>query len=451
MNESQYNYDSFRKLESSSEPKKLATFVVLLFMSILAFISLVHWTQNVNGNGYLTTLRPEQQPHAINSYITGKIQKWYVIDGQHIKKGDTIAFMLEVKTEYLSPNLKKNLEDQLGSKSMSMNSYPEKIKYLDQNISSLQAEYDLKVTQYKNKVVQYRNKVSSDSAGLEAAKLNSKIEKIRFNRVDSLYTLQIKSRKEWEEAQLKYNKAQNDLIFYQNKFEISRNEYFNTKLESSNYINEFLAKLSKAQSDRQSAISEMGISQKEYSEMENKLESVKLRNSNHYIIAPHDAYVLKTNKKGIGEIVKEGDPVVSLIPIEQDLAVELYVRPVDLPLINIGERIRLIFDGWPSLVFGGWPNASFGSFGGEVYAIDRNISTNGLYRVLIIPDEKDPAKWPSKYLKLGSGVKGIFLLNSVPIWYEMWRQINGFPPEFYDGKKSDYKLDESIDEKYHTK
>ena len=146
---------------------------------------------------------------------------------------------------------------------------------------------------------------------------------------------------------------------------------------------------------------------------------------------------------------KEGDPVVSLIPINHDLAVELYVRPVDLPLINIGESIRLIFDGWPSLVFGGWPSSSFGTFGGEVYAIDKNISDNGLYRILIVPDERD-FEWPN-LLKLGSGVKGIFLLNDVPIWYEMWRQINGFPPEFYDGKKSKYKLDDSIDDKYHTK
>jgi len=24
-------------------------------------------------------------------------------------------------------------------------------------------------------------------------------------------------------------------------------------------------------------------------------------------------------------------------------------------------------------------------------------------------------------------------LNDVPVWYEIWRQINGFPPEYYTG------------------
>ena len=125
------------------------------------------------------------------------------------------------------------------------------------------------------------------------------------------------------------------------------------------------------------------------------------------------------------------------------------MKPIDIPLIKIGEKNRIIFDGWPSLVFSGWPNTSFGSFGGEVYAIDRNISTNGLYRVLVIPDETKE-EWPP-LLKLGSAARGIFLLNDVKIWYEMWRQINGFPPEYYDGNKSKYKLDEGIDKKYHTK
>lgn len=445
----EYNYESFKKLESTREPKKLASWVIAMFIGILLFVLFVPWTQNVDGKGYLTTLRPEQQPHAINSYITGRIERWFVIDGQHISKGDTIAYMSEVKTEYISPKMKANLENQFDSKSLSLDAYKLKLQYLDQNLKALEAEFDLKKQQYQNKIKQYRNKLSSDSASFEAIKINVGIENIRFKRTDSLYIIGAKSRKEWEESKLKLTKAQNDIVAYQNKLDIARNELFNTLLESQNYLNEYSAKISKSQSERQSTISDLNNSQKDLTEMDNKIESIKLRTDNHYIIAPHDSYVLRTIKKGIGEIVKEGEPVVSLIPINHDLAVEMYVRPLDLPLIKIGEHNRLIFDGWPSLVFGGWPNASFGSFGGEVYAIDKNISDNGLYRVLIIPDERDVA-WP-ELLRLGSGVKGVFLLNDVPIWYEMWRQINGFPPEFYDGKKSVYKLDESIDSKYHTK
>jgi hypothetical protein len=31
--------------------------------------------------------------------------------------------------------------------------------------------------------------------------------------------------------------------------------------------------------------------------------------------------------------------------------------------------------------------------------------------------------WPSN-LKIGTGAQGFALLNDVPIWYELWRQLN---------------------------
>jgi len=120
---------------------------------------------------------------------------------------------------------------------------------------------------------------------------------------------------------------------------------------------------------------------------------------------------------------------VSISPSEYELAVETYVKPLDLPLMNIGQKIRIQFDGWPAIVFSGWPNVSHGTYGGEIYAIDQFISENGMYRVLVRPDPDD-YDWPEA-LRFGSGASNFMLLNDVPIWYELWRNINDFPPEFY--------------------
>ena len=32
---------------------------------------------------------------------------------------------------------------------------------------------------------------------------------------------------------------------------------------------------------------------------------------------------------------------------------------------------------------------------------------------------------------MGAGASGIALLKDVRIYYELWRNINGFPPEYY--------------------
>jgi hypothetical protein len=121
--------------------------------------------------------------------------------------------------------------------------------------------------------------------------------------------------------------------------------------------------------------------------------------------------------------------LITVMPSRFDLAVELYVRPMDMPLIAKGKHVRFMFDGWPAIVFSGWPNTSYGTYGGTIVAIDNLISPNGKYRILVAEDPNDKA-WPTA-LRVGSGALGMALLNNVPIWYELWRQLNGFPPDLY--------------------
>ncbi len=147
------------------------------------------------------------------------------------------------------------------------------------------------------------------------------------------------------------------------------------------------------------------------------------------MLAPQDGQVIKARKAGINEIVKEGDMIVEIVPQNFDLAVEIWVKPMDLQLLNIGQKVRFMFDGFPAIVFSGWPAASYGTFGGKIAAIESNVSNNGKFRVLVAEDKED-RPWP-KELRLGGGSVAFALLKDVPVWYELWRQINGFPPDFY--------------------
>ena len=121
----------------------------------------------------------------------------------------------------------------------------------------------------------------------------------------------------------------------------------------------------------------------------------------YYITAPINGYITQAIQSGIGENLKEGDRIVSIMPADYELAVEMYVRPIDLPLLQKGQDVRIQFDGWPAIVFSGWPEQSYGTYGGEIFAIDRFISKNAKYRVLVAPDPEEP-EWPEA-LRLGAG------------------------------------------------
>jgi hypothetical protein len=109
------------------------------------------------------------------------------------------------------------------------------------------------------------------------------------------------------------------------------------------------------------------------------------------------------------------------------------IDPVNSPLIHVGEKVRIIFDGWPAFFVSGWNEMSTGLFDGEIVSIDPAIQEQGKFRVWVKPHGDKP--WPNN-LRLGGGAKGIMLLNDVPLGYEMWRVLNGFPPDFYQPKEA---------------
>ncbi|MEM1216715.1 MAG: HlyD family secretion protein, partial [Bacteroidota bacterium] len=196
-------------------------------------------------------------------------------------------------------------------------------------------------------------------------------------------------------------------------------------------------KIAKARSDRYSTLSDRFNAEGELNKMKIQVESYQLRQQFYYIVAPQDCYITQAEKVGIGETIKAGDAIVSIMPANFELAVSMHVRPMDLPLIQMGERVGFIFDGWPAIVFSGWPDLSVGTYRGTVVAIDNNIDKNGRYRILVAPDPGD-REWPMA-LRPGSGAQGIALLGHVQVWYELWRQLNGFPPDYYQEEGEETK------------
>lgn len=419
---------SFEILKDSTAMRKRVRLFFLLSLGSLGFMFLP-WTQNIKSNGYITSLLPEQKPQQINSIISGRIENWYVIEGDLVKKGDTILFVSETKDEYFDPKLLERTQQQINAKEESVKSYFQKITALDQQIDALLNSQTLKLQQNENKLKQAKLKVISDSADLIAARNNYLISETRLKRSEDLYKQGLTSLADLETRRLHFQEQTAKLASAENKYSIAINELLNIRIEVESIQADFRDKIAKTESEKASAVSMFFEGEGQVTKMQNQLVNYAVRTQNYYITAPQEGYITKIFKMGIGEIIKEGEPILTLMPAKFDFAVEMYVEPVDIPLIQKGEEVRFMFDGWPALVFSGWPNLSTGTFKGEVYAIDNFISDNGKYRVIITPDHNFK-KWP-ELLRLGSGAQCFTLLGDVPLWYEIWRKFNGFPPDFY--------------------
>jgi adhesin transport system membrane fusion protein len=414
--------------------KSLNTFLIVF--AVLAFIMLfLPWTQNISGQGLVTTLTPGQRPQTIQSQIPGRIEQWFVREGDFVKKGDTILRISEVKSEYFDDRLIERTNEQISAKASSVNAYQGKVAALKRQIEALKKERSLKIAQTENELLQSKLKVKSDSIDLEASKTNLKIAEKQFTRTETLQKEGLKAVIDVEQKGLKLQETQAKLISQENKLLASKNEVLNARLERTRIGATFADKISKSQSDMFTAKSSGFDAEAQVSQLENNYSNYKIRNSLLYITSPQNGFINKALKGGIGGTFKEGESLVGIMPQNYDLAVETFVRPIDLPLLHINEKVRVQFDGWPAIIFSGWPNVSYGTYGAKVVAIERFISENGKYRVLLSPDEKDHT-WPTA-IRVGSGARTIALLEDVPIWYELWRQLNSFPPNYYQPEGSE--------------
>ncbi|XOV91891.1 MAG: HlyD family secretion protein [Bacteroidota bacterium] len=420
---------SLRTLKTPGMGRLLAR-VLLVIIGLILIALFLPWQQNIRGTGTLTALQPENRPQTIETTIAGRIIDWKVREGQFVHKGDTILSLTEVKEKYFDPLLLNRLSEQIEAKSGGLEAKESKRTALNNQIAALRQGREMKLKQASNKLKQAELKLLSDSTNYQAEKIRFANAESTFDRNKSRFDAGNISLTKFQELESKFQESYAKLISSENKWLQSQAELINAKVNLTAVDAEYQDKISKSQSDLAATIADIYDAQGALAKMRNEYANMEIRNDQYQIIAPQSGFMVKALKAGIGETIKEGEAVATIMPATNDKAGEMYIKAMDLPFISIGRSVRIQFDGWPALQFSGWPNVSVGTFGGIVRVIDRVESKPGLFRILVTPnpDEED---WPEQ-LRMGSGIKGWVMLNDVPIWYELWRQLNGFPPSIYE-------------------
>lgn len=203
-------------------------------------------------------------------------------------------------------------------------------------------------------------------------------------------------------------------------------------------------KAGKANVERQKNLYQQGINSKrqyelaqiEYAKYQNELAQANIDKVNIDVrIARQETQLITAHMPGIifkrmtgqeSVVVTQGEVLAQIIPETQSRAVELWIDGNDIPFVRLNQKARLQFEGWPAIQFRGWPQIAVGTFGARVAFIDPTDNGAGLFRAVLVPNEP----WPDPvFLRQGVRVQGWVQLGRVPLWYELWRQFNGFPPE----------------------
>lgn len=457
---------SIRLAKSSRLARGLGRVLLILLIGSLALVLIAPWQQTVGGKGNVLAYAPLERQQPVQALIKGQIVRWGdgIVENAYVKEGDLIA-----EIQDLDPNYLQRLKDQLTQATQKVEAARKDLNATEiqserarDQVHSYERQVDIMITARDSTIA-----AADEFVKAAVAKYESEIQKsfeveallaqdeADYNRQLKLFEEKVVSEQKLQQAEQKYKAAKAKLEVAKRNIEAAKSEYEGKQRErdakgqeAQAKIDQVRAYLDKARQDVSKVDSEIAKAEKSFNEAEKELieSEVKVsRQENQMVRAPRSGFILRLMGATEGGFVKEGDALCTIVPDTADRAVQMWVKGLDAPLVHAGDHVRLQFEGWPAVQFTGWPSIAVGTFGGKVISVDSTDNGKGEFRVLVMPDlEQGDTAWPSeRYLRQGVRANGFILLQTVPLWYEIWRKMNGFPPsvtpetEEKSGKKAE--------------
>lgn len=412
---------------------------IILILTALGLL-LIPWQQNIRGNGKVVEFSPIARPMTVQAIIEGRIDRWEpgIIENAHVKAGQPVLHILDVDPDY-----GMRLEGTLRIAEEQVKQAANIVEVMEGNVKTA-AEYQKQMLNGADQVIlAAKLEVEGKKRGIEAAQADFNFKKLVLNSEKELYDKggltpgldYQKAIQEYEFAKAKLEQAKYDLGSAEAKLSEAEIKKDAVRQDTDGKIQESQAKLQKERTNLESYRKEVLYAQR----------TLETYQRGQTVTAPRDGRIFKMIRNQGFDFVKKGDPLFILVPETEQRAVELYIDGNDLPLLEEGNPVRLQFEGYPAVQFTpGWPEAAMGTFGGRVSIIDSTDDGAGRFRIVVLPDPNDEP-WPSgRFTRQGVRANGWVLLNRVTLGYELWRQLNGFPPIIKPAESKDSSDKEKV-------
>jgi len=441
---------SLQLTRSSRWARRIGKLLTVMLMVGFVVIAFAPWQQFVRGTGSVIAYTPTDRMQTIEAPTKGRIVEWAedIYENVHVSKGDLIARIQDLDESYLD-----RLQSQLEASEQQVENFQSQIAAGQRNLQAAEALTRTLETQVRTYRSVREQTVAAAEADIEAARQKIEAERQKLQEARAALTQAeadyFRQRTLFEEeiaAEVKFQEAEQKYLATQAKVAQAEANIQGAEAELDRKLRDRDAKERKAQADVEYAQSTLDKAQGDFAKSDSELAKyrselqkaqkelleaeVKLsRQRSQTIKAPFDGFLTQIMPNQGSAVLKEGDPIAVIVPDTSDRAVQIWLDGNDAPLVDAGRHVRLQFEGWPAVQFAGWPSVAVGTFGGTVVSVDATDDGKGQFRVLVRPDPDTEEGWPNeRYLRQGVRTNGWVLLEQVPLWYEIWRNMNGFPP-----------------------
>lgn len=414
-------------------PRRLnmwARVATLIFFIITLIVVFVPWTQTISVEGQLSSYFPIQRPQKIQAQIKGRIQKWQVNEGDRVKKGQLILTLEDIDPKFLAPDLMQRLDQSRQALENQRDAARQKAGILTQRLEKMKTLVEAAISEAEAKIFEAENKVLNLEQRIPPARVAKETALLNLNRSRTLEEKGLLSRRKLELAIRKARETEADVEMAKASLQEARQALAGLQHKRRKIDAELVQKFLEMESTRASALSDAAKASKDIADLELKRSTALRRQQGGKITAPFGGTVVRLAQIGPGQIVHMGDMLFTLAPENATPAVEMWASSIDAPLLKAGRPVRILFQGVPAVPIPAWPELMAGTFEGQIRVVDQTASPNGKFRFWVVPESHNRPWPPQSQVRPGTQVRGWVMLNRVPLWYELWRRFNLFPPDY---------------------
>jgi HlyD family secretion protein/adhesin transport system membrane fusion protein len=324
---------------------RLATIPIMLFVVVFfIWAATSEVDEVVRGHGKVI---PNSQTQVLQHLEGGIISEILVREGDMVKKGDIIyklsqaffdANLREKEIETYSLLAKKErLEAMLDSNQTLIFSDP-----ILQNVPTIARNerriFESKISEYNSDIDQLED--IADQKRLQIEELENRLRNLEvelglanesLSITERLYRSKATSRQEYLRELSKKQNLVTDVEDVKNKIPVLQEE-----------LSEALLKVESEKSKQQSEIlSELNEVSIKLQQLEETNRAIKDRSKRSAIRSPVDGVVNKLYFHTIGGIIKPGDKIAEITPINDSLMIEAKIKPSDRADIWVGQKARV--------------------------------------------------------------------------------------------------------------
>jgi multidrug resistance efflux pump len=408
---------------------RLAMKLLLVVAFIIAFVP---WTQTITTTGQLSAYSPYERPQDIEAQITGRIKKWHVYEGVRVKQGDLLLELDDWDPLFMAPDLLPLLEQSKSALELNRKAALDRADQLEKRIKEMQNLVKAAVPSAEARVVEAENKVREAEQRVAAAKIAVDTAELNVDRHKQLAERGLVSQRELELTILAAIGSKAELQGAEAGQQAAQQGMRALSFGRDQISADVLQRLLDAEASRAGALADAARATDQLAALGLRLSNATQRRIASRIYAPIDGTLVRMAEVGPGETVKQGDKIVRISPLSADKAAELWADGLDSPLLNVGRKVRLLFFGIPAIPLPAWPELMAGTYGGVIKVVDQVDDGKGNFRFWVVPDPED-RPWPEQsHVRQGTKVMAWVILNRVPLWYELWRRVNLFPPDYQE-------------------